>query len=92
MEKVLGIPTIPAGLLDFDALSFDDRGFQAGEEASDLLECKRFASFEFAVRSLVKLMSVTKAFSLVWLLASEGPARSPSNMNKQSGAGQHSGK
>jgi hypothetical protein len=49
MVKVLGIATIPAGLIVFDSMSLDDRGFQVGEEVSDLLECKTLASFEFAV-------------------------------------------
>jgi hypothetical protein len=47
--KVLCVATIPAGLIAFDSMSLDDCGFQASEEASDLLECKTLASFEFAV-------------------------------------------
>jgi hypothetical protein len=59
MGKELGIAMIPAGLIAFDSMSLDDRGFQAGEEVSDLFECKTLASFEFVVRSLVKLESET---------------------------------
>jgi hypothetical protein len=43
MDKVLCITTIPARLLDFDALSFDDRDFQAGE--SPLMLCRREMSW-----------------------------------------------
>jgi hypothetical protein len=80
MEKLLGVAMIPAVPLSFDALSFDDRDFQAGEEASDPLECRRLASFEFAVRSLVKFIFVTEALSFVWLLASETMSRLKSCM------------
>jgi hypothetical protein len=49
MVKVLGVATIPAGLIAFDSMSLNDRGFQVGKEVSDLLECKTLASFEFVV-------------------------------------------
>jgi hypothetical protein len=40
MVKVLGVATIPAGLIAFDSMSLDDRGFQVGEEVSISLNVK----------------------------------------------------